>query len=264
MYKWDAEDYQKNSFSQQKWARELISKLELKGNENILDIGCGDGKISAEIASILKDGQVLGIDNSKEMIELARKDFPATQFSNLKFEIKDAKELDFKSQFDIVFSNAALHWITDHLVVLKGIKRSLKHSGKILLQMGGKGNAADILDIVHSMMNTGKWKKYFEGFNFQYGFYGTDEYKKWLKEAGLSVIRVELIPKDMIQPGKEELKAWIRTTWLPYTQKVPIKHRDEFIGELAGKYIEKYPQDTKGQIHINMVRLEVEAKKKVI
>jgi trans-aconitate methyltransferase len=76
MYKWDAEDYEKNSSAQQKWARELIKKLKLNVNEYILDIGCGDGKVTSEIASILNNGHVLGIDSSKDMIELAQKTFP--------------------------------------------------------------------------------------------------------------------------------------------------------------------------------------------
>lgn len=261
MHKWDAKDYQKNSSAQQKWARELISKLELKGHESVLDIGCGDGKITAELVAVLKEGNVLGIDSSKEMIELAKKTFPENKFKNLKFKVKDARELDYENQFDIVFSNAALHWITNHMMVLKGIERSLKPSGKILLQMGGKGNAKDILDIVHKMMKTRKWKDYFKDFDFHYGFYGTKEYEKWLKEAGLEAARIELIPKDMIHTGKEELKAWIRTTWLPYTQRIPVEYRDEFIDELAGKYIEKYPPDDEWQIHVNMVRLEIEAEK---
>jgi ubiquinone/menaquinone biosynthesis C-methylase UbiE len=69
------------------------------------------------------------------MIELAKKTFPENKFKNLKFKIKDARELNFKDQFDVVSLNAALHWITDNLTVLNGIKRSLNPSGKILLQM---------------------------------------------------------------------------------------------------------------------------------
>lgn len=261
MYKWNAEDYQKNSISQQKWAEELISNLELNGSENLLDIGCGDGKITAEIASILQYGSVLGIDSSAEMIELAQKSFPKDKFPNLSFMIKDALELDFKNQFDVIFSNAALHWINDHLPLLRRIKRSLKPSGKVLIQMGGKGNGKDILKIADNIIKTEKWKAYFKDFNFRYGFYSAIEYRKWLNEAGFNVKRVELIQKDMIHKGEPELKAWIRTTWLPYTQRVPADLQAEFINEIADKYIEKFPNDDAGQIHIQMVRLEVEALK---
>ncbi|MGB9937005.1 MAG: class I SAM-dependent methyltransferase [Methanobacterium sp.] len=261
MYKWNAEDYQKSSSTQQKWAKELIKKLDLKGNECILDIGCGDGKVTAKIASILNKGHVLGIDSSEDMIKLAQKTFPKKNYENLSFKVKDVCSLDFNEQFDILFSNAALHWIRDHLDILKRSKTSLKPSGKILFQMGGKGNAEDILEIADEMIITEPWKEYFRNFNFKYGFYGKEEYEKWLEEAGLKTMRVEIIPKVMTKNGKEDLKSWIRTTWLPYIERVPDKLKDQFMDELASKYIQKYPEDNKGKIHVKMVRLEVEATK---
>ena len=114
MYKWDALDYQKSSEAQLKLGRELIAKLGLKGGEHVLDIGCGDGKVTAEIASRLPQGSVTGIDNSRVMIELACHTFAPDEFPNLRFIRMDARELDFQSAFDIVFSNAVLHWISDH------------------------------------------------------------------------------------------------------------------------------------------------------
>ncbi len=104
-YQWNADEYAIHSAPQQKWAKELIGKLKLIGNEWLLDIGSGDGKIAAEIASHLKNGKVVGIDNSEEMISLATKKFPATGYSNLSFQKQDAKALSFCQEFDIVFSN---------------------------------------------------------------------------------------------------------------------------------------------------------------
>ncbi|MGF7119117.1 class I SAM-dependent methyltransferase [Methanobacterium oryzae] len=261
MYKWDAEDYKNSSLAQLEWAIEVISKLELKGNEKILDIGCGDGKITAQIARKVPEGSVLGIDSSKEMISLARKTFNSKKYSNLNFILNDAQELDFNNEFDIVFSNAALHWIKDHLSLLEQIKHSLRPSGKILFQMGGKGNAESILKIADEMINDGKWEKYFEYFEFPYGFYSAEEYKEWLQKVGFNKIRVQLISKDMEKNDESEMAGWIRTTWLPYTQRVPEELQKEFIEELIKRYLEKYPKDGKEHIHVGMVRLEVEATK---
>ncbi len=261
MYKWDAEDYKNSSSAQRKWAMELISKLEIKGNERILDVGCGDGKITAEIALKLLEGSVLGIDSSKEMIALARETFNSDEYPHLSFILKDAQELDFNNEFDIIFSNAALHWIKDHLSLLMRIKSSLKPSGKILLQMGGKGNARAIIEIVDEMINEEKWKQYFEDFEFPYGFYSAEEYKEWLQIAGFNLIKVQLIPKDMEKNDNDELAGWIRTTWLPYTQRVPEDLQEDFIEELIERYLEKNPKDDNGHIHVKMVRLEVEATK---
>jgi trans-aconitate methyltransferase len=264
MYKWDAEDYHKSSSEQQKWAKELILKLRLKGSERVLDIGCGDGKVTAEIAKLLPNGSVLGVDNSEEQIRFARNNFPSKKFPNIAFEIMDAKNLSFNGEFDVVFSNATLHWIIDHLPVLKGIKKSLKPSGKVLLQMGGRGNASKILEVLETMIKSKKWSRYFTNFTFPYGFYGTEEYKEWLEQVGLKVKRVELIPKDMIHKGKEGLAAWIRTTWLPYTQRIPEEMREKFIDELVDEYIKKHPLDNEGFVHVPMMRLEVEAENRAL
>lgn len=269
MYKWDAEDYHKSSAEQQKWAKELLSKLSLKGDESILDIGCGDGKITAEIANLLPHGLVVGIDNSEEMINFAKEKFPKEKYPNLTFILLDARnlinnEFNLLNKLDVVFSNAALHWVVDHLPVLEGIKKCLKPSGKILLQMGGKGNASEILEVIDSIKsNEEKWNKYFENFSFPYGFYDAEEYSRLLESVGLSVKKIELIPKDMVQIGKEGLAAWIRTTWLPYIQRVPENLRDEFINEIVTNYIETHPLDNEGFVHIKMMRLEVEAENKL-
>jgi len=131
-YNWNAQDYAKNSQNQFQWAQELIPKLKLRGNETLLDIGCGDGKITAELARRLPEGRVVGVDSSKEMIQLARRNFPAEPHLNLSFQVMDARRLTFNGEFDIAFSNAALHWIVDQLNVLNSVKRSLKPHGRLL------------------------------------------------------------------------------------------------------------------------------------
>ena len=259
MYRWDARDYQNNSPNQQQWGRELLLKLNLQGNERVLDIGCGDGKVTAEIASYLPKGSVLGIDSSEDMVSLARQSYPPAAFPNIAFTVSDAGNLGFSNEFDVVFSNATLHWVIDHLPVLDGIKRSLRPSGRVLLQMGGKGNAAEILHVLETIIRSKKWSPFFTDFPVPYAFYEPEEYGGWLEQVGLKAKRIELIPKDMIHDGKSGLAAWVRTTWLPYTQRVPEKMRQELIDELVDKYVEDNPADDASFIHVQAARLEVEA-----
>jgi len=258
-YDWNADDYAKHSSAQQEWARELIAKLHLQGSENILDIGCGDGKVTAEIATTVPAGSVLGVDNSRAMVELAQNKYPADQFPNLFFQLADARCLPFNRQFEMVFSNATLHWVRNHGPVLDGIYRSLGPQGRILLQMGGRGNAAAIIAVLKDLINSTRWARYFTSFEFPYGFHDAAEYKTWLKQAGFHSIRAELLDKDMAHMGLSKLIGWIRTTWLPYTQRIPENQRETFIEELAGNYVDQYPPDKEGIIHVPMVRLEVEA-----
>ncbi len=258
-YSWNARDYAMHSSAQFEWAKELIPKLNLTGNEALLDIGCGDGKVSAQVASILPKGNVIGIDSSDEMINLANHSHPQSEFPNLSFLRMDAQQLSFREQFDRIFSNAALHWVIDHTLVLTGVERSLKHRGKLLFQMGGKGNAHDILEVVDELRNNNRWGRFFEGFTFPYGFYAPIEYEKWLHQAGLKPERIELITKDMQLPDKEHLAGWIRTTWLPYTQRLPEELQNMFVTDIINRYFEKHPPDASGNLHVKMVRLEVEA-----
>lgn len=259
MYKWNPGDYNKSSSEQLKWAREIISGLGLRGNEKVLDIGCGDGKVTAEIARHLHGGRVIGLDNSREMIEFAREGFRTEDYPNLSFHLGDARKLVFSSEFDLIVSFASLHWVIGHQPVLEGIGKALKPSGRIFLQFGGKGNAGEILQEGERVISRDKWKKYFKDFRFPWGFYGPEEYEEWLEKAGLITKRVELIPKDMVHKGKIGLKGWIETTWLPYLQRIPEKRQQEFIEEILDIYIEMHPVDREGIIHLKMMRLEVEA-----
>jgi hypothetical protein len=127
--------------------------------------------------------------------------------------------------------------------------------------MGGRGNAADILRVLAEMKREPQWSGHFEDFAFAYAFYGVEEYLSWLGEAGLRCLRAALIPKDMTHEGAPGLEGWIRTTWLPYTQRVPEPLREQFIRQLAAGYLMLHPLDAAGLAHVAMVRLEVEAVK---
>jgi trans-aconitate 2-methyltransferase len=260
MVNWDADDYSRSSSAQQVWARELIAKLRLQGGESVLDIGCGDGKVTAEIGALVPDGRVVGIDSSPEMIDFASRNLGGPS-SNLAFLLQNAGDMDFEGEFDVVFSNATLHWVIDHRPVLLGISRALRPGGRILLQMGGRGNAAELVALMDDLPADPKWRRYFPEPVEAYGFHGPEEYAGWLIEAGLIPMRLELLPKDMTQPGKEGLASWVRTTWLPYTQRVPEELRDEFVADIVERYLRSHPPDSDGLVHVQMFRLEVDARK---
>jgi trans-aconitate 2-methyltransferase len=260
-YSWDAKDYAKNSQNQFQWAKELIPKLKLKGNEALLDIGCGDGKITAELSKCLPNGRAVGMDSSAQMINLAKNTFPNNDYPNLTFQVVDARKLIFNEDFDIAFSNAALHWIVDQKSVLEGVQRSLKHGGRLLFQMAGKGNAKDILNIIDEFAVLEPWKKFFSNMTFPYGFFDPEEYRAFLCQAGLVPVRVELFPKDMKHQGREGLAGWVRTTWLPFTDRLPVELRVSFVDLIVKRYLELHPADAADVVHIAMTRLEVEAYK---
>ena len=261
MYHWDAEEYRTSSCNQKKWALELLAKLDLEGSERVLDIGCGDGEITAAIARRVPRGSAVGIDSSRDMVDQAATHYPPERCPNISFVLKDAREIDFDEEFDAVFSNACLHWVIDHRPVLASIRRCLKPSGRLLLQMGGKGNAVTVLKAIDAVLKMPRWAGYFEGFTFPYAFYGPGDYRPWLAALGFQADRVELLPKDMVHEGESSFAAWLRTTWLPYTQRVPESLREEFIREIVAAHARIRPSDADGSIHFTMVWLEVDATK---
>lgn len=134
-YEWDARAYERHSEGQLKWALELMDKINWTGRESVIDLGCGDGKVTARLAGRVPRGRVLGIDSAPPMIDLAVKKYPPSAYPNLAFRKMDVRDLDFQEEFDVAFSNAALHWVKDQRNVLIRVAKALRPGGRIQFQM---------------------------------------------------------------------------------------------------------------------------------
>ena len=259
--KWNAADYAANSVVQQTWARELIAGLNLHGDEHILDVGCGDGKVTAEIARALPRGSATGIDASPQMIGFAKKTFATTEFPNLRFRVMDARKIKFDRRFDLVFSNAALHWVDDHQAILRGAAAVLKPAGRLAISCGGKGNADDVFNALRPEMRFARWRESFRQIPTPYFFYAPEDYENWLPKFGFQINTLKLAPKDVTYDGAEAFATWLRTTWIPYVQRVPENLREEFIAAVTDRYVAKHPPDSENKVHVRMMRLEIDAVK---
>lgn len=260
-HRWDAEDYARHSRGQEAWARELLDSVELRPHDSVLDIGCGDGRITASIAERVPLGRVVGVDSSAEMTRYARATFTGPAHPNLSFEQADARALPFESAFSVVYSSAALHWVHDHRPVIAGIARALPPEGRFVAQMGGRGNGAELIAVFDAVAHRPPWAPAFVGFSLPYGFHGADDYECWLRDAGLRVEECRLIPKDMVHAGREAFVGWLRSAWLPYTERVEPADRADLIEEVAADYLAAHPPDAQGAIHVAMVRLQVRGRK---
>jgi len=255
---WNAADYAANSAVQLAWARELLASLHLRGDEHILDVGCGDGKITAEIARTVPRGSATGIDASTPMIAFARETFPG-----LDFQVMDARQIKFSRPFDLVFSNAALHWVDDHPAFLGGAAEVLRSGGRLVVSCGGHGNGQAMAVALHVVMRRQRWRDWFRGMPTPYFFHTPAEYRIWLDRAGFPNAKVELTPRDAAYEGMPGLIAWLRTAWLPYTQRVPEAERDAFIAAAAERYAVTHPPGAHGRFLVRMVRLEIDALKQL-
>jgi len=136
--KWNAGLYDDKHSFVWKMAAGLLDLLAAQPGERILDVGCGTGHLTAQIAEAR--AIVTGIDRSPEMVRQAQEKYP-----NLRFQVMDAREIVLPESFDAVFSNATLHWIAEPERVIAGIARALRIGGRFVAEFGGKGNTAQFL-----------------------------------------------------------------------------------------------------------------------
>ena len=147
---------------------------------------------------------------------------------------------------DVIFSNAALHWVDDHQAFLRGAASVLKPGGRLVVSCGGKGNAHDVFLALRPEMRLKRWRAFFRKMEAPYFFHSPEEYKKWLARFGFKTKSIKLAPKDATYPGADGFATWLRTTWLPYTQRVPEAVREQFIAAVVERYVTKHPVDAKG------------------
>jgi trans-aconitate 2-methyltransferase len=243
---WDPAAYAAHSAPQASWARELVSRTALAGHERVLDVGCGDGRITAEMARAVSGGFVVGVDSSPAMIEFARRNFRPDRFPNLEFRIMDARHLRLERRVDLVFSSSVLHWVDDHPAFLEGAAASLNEGGRLLVSCGGKGNAQEVFLAFRSTMRLKQWRPFFRRIHKPYFFHAPDDYRRWLPRSGFKAVKIGLAPKDAVYEGREGFAAWLRTTWLPYTERVPAGDREEFISAVVDHYLARHPADRTG------------------
>ena len=140
----------KHSFVQE-YGTSLIELLDPKPDESILDVGCGTGELTAKLAELSDD--VIGIDASPSMIDHAQEAFP-----EIDFRVEDASDFDLDQNFDGLFSNAALHWVLQSEKAIECMYRHLKYGGRLVLEMGGKGNISKIEETLRGVLNANGYK----------------------------------------------------------------------------------------------------------
>ena len=160
--RWDSALYEDRHSFVWKGGAELIDLLDPRPGERILDLGCGTGHLTAQIAE--RGAVVTGLDASVSMIAQARQNYP-----KLKFTLADARDFPASEPFDAVFSNAALHWIQDSEAVVASVARGLKSGGRFVLEMGAKRNIAHIVKALDAVLREGAMRRAVPGITRRQG-----------------------------------------------------------------------------------------------
>jgi trans-aconitate methyltransferase len=221
--KWDAGLYdQKHSFVW-KMAAGLLELLEAKPGEQILDVGCGTGHLTAQIAG--NGATVTGLDSSPEMIRQAREIHPG-----IHFEVMDAREITLEEKFDAVFSNATLHWIKEPERAIEGIARVLRPGGRFVAEFGGKGNIAGLVSALErawpALSLTGPIPN-------PWYYPSLAEYAGLLEKHGLEVTYGLLFDRPTpLEEGERGLRNWLGMFGGVILEKLPANQREKLIAEV--------------------------------
>ncbi len=257
-FTWVAADYCQNSQFQYEHAQQALRHYLFKGNETVLDVGCGDGKITAEIAKKVSLGSVLGIDSSSHMIHFAQTKF-GTKQNNLNFDRCRAEEITHQNKFDLITSFACLHWVKNQMKFLEGSKNALKDRGKILITLYPKH--PDIWNSIEETAENQMWKDFFVGYENQHVSYDINTYRYLCRQAGLCVDFLEETVPIAYFKTKSEMEDFLKS-WLPYTDQIHPYLRRKFINSIGDNFIVKALKSSDGLIGMPFRRINAVLTKK--
>ena len=236
MTEWDAADYARISALQKVMADEVLGLLNIEGSEQVLDVGCGDGKITSELAARVPRGSVVGIDPSVEMIRFAQGRWGTNGHANLQFEVADARRLPFHQEFDLVVSFNALHWIAEQDQALASIHSSLKVGGVAQLRFVPAGSRKSLEDVLKETRQSPKGASYFPRFHPPYLHLTPQEYSKLAEQAGLQVPSVHVSDKSWDFHRRSAFYAFATVTFVEWTHMLPEAQKPLFIHDVLDRY----------------------------
>ncbi len=242
---WDAGSYHRVSVPHEEWARSVLDRLPLTGEETVLDAGCGSGRVTRLLIERLPRGRVVAVDGSPSMIEKVEEVLrPGDQAL-----VADLTSLELDEPVDAVFSSAVFHWILDHDLLFRRLAAILRPGGALAAQCGGAGNIDRLRRISDEVAASELFAPYFEGFDSPWNYAGAEESEARLEAAGFEDVRCWLQPWT-IEPV--EPVEFLRTVCLgPHVDRLPDELRTSFVERI----LDAEPEP----LQLEYVRLNIEA-----
>ncbi len=234
---WRGDDYAKHSSLQAAMADEVLAGLQLNGDEQLLDLGCGDGKLSARIAERLPRGAVLGVDASPDMVAYARQQFGGGRWPNLRFEVADARHLAYDGRFDMLVSFNALHWVPQQAEALRGMRRALKASGRAQLRLVTQAELTSLEEVAEAVRREPVWAADFAGFSDPYLRLDASRYAALATSLGFDVVSCNSAMKRWDFGSEEAFFGFCNAGFGAWTHPLPEPRRRDFVEQVMRRYL---------------------------
>ncbi len=220
---WDAATYDRVADPQEAWGREVLDRLDLRGDETVLDAGCGSGRVTALLLERLPRGRVIGVDASPAMIERARERLG----ERAELVVRDLLELDLDAEVDAIFSSATFHWIRDHARLFERLAAAMRPGGRMEAQCGGIGNVAEFIRTVDAVSGDERFAAYLRGVHDAWNFASPEDTEVRLKRAGLVDVSCWLEPRP---EAPADARGYLESVCLgPHLERMPEELREPFV-----------------------------------
>jgi trans-aconitate 2-methyltransferase len=194
---WDAATYDRVSAPQVEWAERVLDRLPLRGDETVLDAGCGSGRVTRMLLERLPEGRVVAVDSAPSMVEHAREALDPARSTVL---LADLTELRLDEPVDAAFSNAVFHWIADHDALFARLGDALRPGGRLVAQCGGEGNIARFHEVARAVAAVPPYAEHLGDWRGPWNFAGPDETAERLEHAGFDEVETWLEPYPVTPP----------------------------------------------------------------
>lgn len=258
-HRWNAEDYCQHSHVQEEAAQSLIQQIQWYGNEQVLDIGCGDGKITAKIADLVKNGAVLGIDVSPEMISFSQKKFAKDLYPNLTFLLQNAEELNYINRFGVIFSSFAIQWVSDQKLLFAKMHQGLIAGGLLALTIP-LGISTELESALEGTMTDRNWASYFQKTPKRHQLRSESCFSTALSKEAFQTIACCKIRQTSEFSTRDHFEKYV-SQWLPYLAALPAGLQHSFMRDLLDRYVSLQPIQQNGSVLFQFPRLDVLARK---
>ena len=234
---WDGVDYLRVNTLQQWLAARALEDVDLHGVHSLLDVGCGDGRVTQQLATRIPDGRCVGLDPSPGMIAVA------PTGPGLTFEVGDVEAMTFRDEFDLVVSFNALHWVAAQRVALGAIARALHRPGRTLLVFVCAGPRPSLEDVAMTVTRSGRWAASFDGFVAPYVHPAPTVWRSDVEAAGMRVEAVRVDDLDWDFGSREAFTAWCTVGFGGWTSRLPDDAVPDFMAEVVDAYAEATGSD---------------------
>lgn len=251
---WNSTAYHRLSRPQVGWGQKLLARVQVRGDETVMDAGCGTGRLTGELLERLPAGRVIAVDLSENMLRTAREHLLPRFAGRVFFVCADLQELPFCEVLDGIFSTAAFHWAPDHERLFRNLYRALKPGGWLVAQCGGGPNLACLLQRVAVITSCREFAEFFAGWRNPCEYADDITTARRLRRAGFLEVETSLEQSPAVLSGAEEFRDYLATVTLHrHLGRIPDPRlRERFLDELAQHAAQDDPPFRMDYVRLNL------------